>query len=262
MRFETIDLEQQGAVATLRFNRPAHYNALSLQMSQELLQAALHLRANATVRALVITGTGKAFHAGGDIKAFLEEGDGVADYVRRALTNFHAFLIELHRAPWPVITAVNGVAAGAGFSLALAGDLCMASEEAGFTVAYSRIGASPDGGMSHFLTRAIGPRRAYALYLSNRVLTAREALDWGIVHEVVPAAELSERAAQLAASLADGPTLAYSRAKELIHQALDHSLETQLTREAERIVASSRSEYFREGIQAFVEKRPAHFRGR
>jgi 2-(1,2-epoxy-1,2-dihydrophenyl)acetyl-CoA isomerase len=162
----------------------------------------------------------------------------------------------------PTVAAVNGVAAGGGFSLAMACDLVLAQEGATFTSAYSRIGASPDGSLSYFLPRMIGVRRTLELVLTNRVLSAQEAQAWGLVTRVVPAAQLLAEARKLAEELAAGPTLAFGRARELIYGSVDHSLETQLELEARGIIASSRSEDFRGGTRAFVEKRKATYAGK
>jgi 2-(1,2-epoxy-1,2-dihydrophenyl)acetyl-CoA isomerase len=162
----------------------------------------------------------------------------------------------------PVVAAVNGVAAGAGFSIAMACDLVLASAEAVFTVAYSRIGASPDGSMTYFLVRQLGTRRAMELYLTNRVLTAQEAAAWGLVTEVLPAAGFLDAALERAAQLAAGPTAAYGLAKELFYQSFNNQLETQLELEARGIIAASRTADFREGTQAFSEKRQPTYQGR
>ena len=176
-------------------------------MATELFEAVIDVQEDPGVRCLVLTGSGAAFHAGGDVKAFMGAGDGVPVFIDRVVTPFHAFISHLVRMPKPVVAAVNGTAAGAGFSIAMACDVVVAREDAVFTVAYSRIGASPDGSMSFFLVRMIGMRRAMELYLTNRVLSAREAMDWGLVTRVLGAENFMEEAKALAADLAQGPTL-------------------------------------------------------
>ena len=262
VEFKTLHLEIEGVRATLRFNRPAHYNALNELMSRELLQALQVVQEQESLRVLVLKGQGKAFHAGGDVKAFREAEAGISGYVRRTVTDFHAFINELIRLPLPVVCAVNGVAAGAGFSIAMAGDVVIASTAARFTVAYSKLGASPDGGLSHFLVRLVGVRRAMDLYLSNRILNAAEALELGLVSRVVPADDFEAEVEAAVESLAQGPTLAYAKAKQLFYQSHDHPLDTQLNREGERIVASTGTDDFLEGIRAFQEKRAPSFKGR
>ena len=262
MKFETIELQKQGPLATLRFNRPEHYNALDERMAPELLEAVMDVQEDADIRAMMITGAGPAFHAGGDVKSFVAAGEGVSAYINRMVIPFHAFVSHLVRMPKPVLAAVNGTAAGAGFSIAMACDLVLAREDAVFTVAYSRIGASPDGSMSYFLVRSLGMRRAMELYLTNRVLTAQEAMEWGLVNGVLPEANFLADAKAQALALAEGPTFAYGLAKDLFYHSLNHELETQMELEAKTIIATSRTADFREGTQAFVEKRPAAFRGR
>lgn len=261
VKFETIELSKEGPVATLRFNRPESYNALNDRMAPELVDAIIDVQNDDNVRVVILTGEGAAFHAGGDVKAFVGAGDGVPLFVDRLVIPFHAFISHLVRMPKPVVAAVNGTAAGAGFSIAMACDMVVAREDAVFTAAYSRIGASPDGSMSYFLVRLVGTRRAMELYLTNRVLTAREALDWGLVNRVLPMDGFMEGAKTLAGELAAGPTSAYGRAKDLFYHSLNHELETQMELEARGIVASARTGDFREGIRAFAEKRPPKFQG-
>lgn len=262
MTFKTLEMIQDGAVATVRLNRPAQYNALNDEMAEELLEAARRVHRDPAIRALVLTGTGPAFCAGGDIKAFVAAGDGVPEFIESVVAPFHQFVTAMVRLGKPTVAAVNGAAAGAGFSLAMCCDLVLAAQGASFVSAYSKIGASPDGSMTYFLPRTIGPRRALELCLTNRVLSAEEALDWGLVTRVVPAAHLMAEAHTLARELAAGPTAAYGRARELIYESVDHSLETQLELEARGIVASARTADFREATRAFVEKRKAAYQGR
>ncbi len=262
MAFDTIELTREGAVAVLRFNRPESYNALNDRMSPELFEAVAEVEEDPAVRALLVTGNGSAFHAGGDVKSFVAAGDGAPAFINRIVTPFHAFVSHLVRMPKPAIAAVNGIAAGAGFSIAMACDVVLAREDAQFTTAYSRIGASPDGSMTYFLVRLVGLRRALELYLTNRVLSAQEAVDWGLVTRVLPEAGFLDAAMEQAQQLAAGPTVAYGHAKDLFYHSLNHELEAQMELEAKRIVASARTEDFREGTRAFSEKRPARYQGR
>lgn len=262
MTFRTIELTEEGALAVLRLNRPAQYNALDETMAAELLTAARHVHVTPGLRAMIVTGSGNAFCGGGDVKAFAQAGERAPAYIESVVTPFHLFVTQMVRMGKPTVAAVNGVAAGAGFSLAMSCDLVIAQEGAYFTSSYSKIGASPDGSMSFFLPRVIGARRALELYLTNRNLSAQEALEWGLVTQVVPAAGLMAEARKLAQELAAGPTLAYGRARELIYESLDHSLETQLELEARGIIASARTEDFRNATRAFVEKRKPAYAGR
>ena len=260
--FETIELTFDGPTACLRFNRPDRYNALDAAMAEELERALARLSAEPGLRALMLTGAGEAFHAGGDVKAFAEAGSSAPRVVADLLGVFHGALRRLVRLPVPVVAAVNGVAAGAGFSLAMAADLVLASEAARFTVAYTGIGATPDGGGTWSLPRLVGLRRALELVLTNRVLSAAEALEWGLVTRVLPAEDFAARAAEFTAELAAGPTLAFGRAKALLRESLGADLETQLGREGESLVACAGSADFQQAVLAFAEKRKPAFQGR
>jgi 2-(1,2-epoxy-1,2-dihydrophenyl)acetyl-CoA isomerase len=199
---------------------------------------------------------------GGDVKDFVDQLPRIGAHIKELTTYLHGAVSRLVRSVKPVIMAVNGVAAGGGLSFALSGDVVVAAESARFTMAYSRIAATPDGSSSYFLPRLIGLRRAMDLYLTNRVLSAREALDWGLVTRVVPDAELGTAVAALADELAAGPTLAIGGAKRLFHQSTWESLETQMELEAQAIAQSGRTEDFREGVTAFAAKKTPTFRGR
>ena len=262
MDFETIQLTKEGPLARLTFNRPDVYNAMNDQMTEDLLLAIQEVQLDEEIRALLITGAGKSFHAGGDINSFQQAGETIHLYVDRLVINLHAAISRLVRMPKPVVGAVNGPAGGAGFSLMMACDLAVASEDAVFTMAYTRIGASPDGGSTFFLTRLLGVRRAMELALTNRVLSAREAMDWGLINKVCPAENLMETAEELALQLANGPTQAFGRAKQLLLHSLDHDLEKQLELEARAIVESTMTEDFRNNTRAFVEKQPFSYKGK
>jgi 2-(1,2-epoxy-1,2-dihydrophenyl)acetyl-CoA isomerase len=262
MRYETITLDTAGGVATVTLNRPDAFNALNLTLGRELLSAAIELDEDPTVRCIVVTGAGKAFCGGGDVKDFADNLPRVGALIKELTTYIHGAVSRLVRTPKPVLTAVNGVAAGGGLSLAIAGDMVLAAESARFTMAYSRIAATPDGSSTYWLPRLVGLRRATELFYTNRVLTAREALEWGLVSRVVPDAELREATRRLADELAQGPTLAFGRGKLLFHAATTESLETQMELESQSIARSGHTEDFAEGVQAFVAKRPPVFKGR
>ena len=262
MEFDTIELKMDGPLAVLTLNRPEQYNALNQRMAKELLQVIHEVQWNDEIRALMITGAGKSFHSGGDVKAFASAGEGVSRYVDELVMDLHAFISRLARMPKPVIAAVNGAAAGAGLSLMLCCDMALAAENVRFNMAYSAIGASPDGGSTFFLTRQIGMRRALELAYTNRVLSAQEALDWGLINRVLPQENFLAEATAFAKGLAEGPTQAYGRAKQLLTHSLDHDFEKQLELEARAIVESTRTEDFQTNIRAFVEKKPFSYTGK
>ena len=263
MSYETLTLARADGVATLTLNRPEAFNALNIALGRDLFHAVLEVDDDPSVRAVVITGAGKAFCAGGDVKGFADNLDRIGALIKELTTYLHGAVSRLCRADKPVIMAINGVAAGGGMSLALAGDVVLAAESARFTMAYSRIAATPDGSSSYFLPRLIGLRRAMELYFTNRVLSAREAQEWGLITRVVPDGELDAAARTLARELAQGPTKAFGGAKRLFHQSTWESLETQMELEAQAIAASGRTEDFRAGVTAFANKQPApSFHGR
>ena len=262
MNFESLILDRRDGVATITLNRPDAYNALNLTLGREIFHAPLEVDEDPSVRCVVITGAGKAFCAGGDVKGFADNLPRIGMLVKELTTYLHGAVSKLARSDKPVIMAVNGVAAGGGLSFALSGDLVFAAESARFTMAYSKIAATPDGSASYFLPRLIGLRRAMELYFTNRVLSAREALEWGLVTRVVPDAELASAAQALARELAHGPSLAFGGAKRLFHHSTWESLETQMELEVRAIAASGRTEDFKSGVTAFANKKQPTFQGR
>jgi 2-(1,2-epoxy-1,2-dihydrophenyl)acetyl-CoA isomerase len=259
---KVVKVERNGGVATIRMNRPDRLNAYNPEMGNALLSAVSEVSADPSVRCMVLTGTGKAFSAGGDVEAFAAfEKEGPEKFMGMAI-GLHALIATLRRAPKPVVAAVNGVAAGAGFSMALACDVAVAASSARFTLGYQNIGLSPDGGMTFFLARALGTQRAMEMTLFSRVLPASRAAEWGLVQEIFPDVEFAAGVEALAIRLASGPTLAYAKAKELYNRAQSQPLETQLEEERQNISRCAGSRDFREGIRAFLDKRPARFEGR
>src|SRR2546421_1468312 len=245
MNFESLILDRRDGVATITLNRPDALNALNLALGRELFHAALDVDDDPRVRCVVITGAGKAFCAGGDVKDFADNLERIGVLVKELPTYLHGTVSRFARSDKPVIMAVNGVAAGGGFSFALSGDLVLAAESARFTMAYSKIAATPDGSSSYFLPRLVGLRRAMELYFTNRVLSAREALEWGLITRVVPDAEFKGAVDTLARELAQGPSKAFGAAKRLFHHSTWESLETQMELEAQAIANSSRTEISR-----------------
>lgn len=259
---ENILLDVKDGVARITLNRPDAANGLTLPMARELMQAAIQCDENSSVRAIVVTGAGKLFCAGGDLKSFAGFGDSIAASLKEMTVYLHAAISRLARGDAPVVMAVNGTAAGAGMSLAVAGDLAIAGESAKFTMAYTAVGLAPDGSSTYFLPRLIGMRRTQELMLTNRRLSAAEALDWGLVNQVVPDEAVLPRAEELAQQLAQGPTRSYGAVKKLLATSFSESLETQMEYESSAIAAASNTDDGREGIRAFLEKRKPAFKGR
>jgi 2-(1,2-epoxy-1,2-dihydrophenyl)acetyl-CoA isomerase len=247
-----------GPVVTLTLNRPDALNALNADLRAALLAAVKAASRDDAVRALVITGAGRGFCAGADLRGGSEERA-----FRRVLRAEYNPLIEAIRGcPKPVIAAVNGVAAGAGLSLALAADLVVASEDARFVPAFHRIGLVPDSGLARVLVRTLGRHRALEILLGERHLGARDAEAAGLVAAVVPADALADTAAQLAQRLAGGPTRGIALTKRLLACAEDATLAETLEAEAALQDVAGRTEDHAEGVAAFSEKRDPSFRGR
>jgi len=261
MRYDTLLFAVADGVATITINRPDAANAMSPQCAAELADVALRCDDDPSVRAVVITGAGRMFCAGGDLGAFASAGEGSKSLLKKMAGDLHMGLSRFARMSAPVIGAVNGTAAGAGFSLVMACDLAVAAESAVFTMAYTNAGLSPDGGSTFYMPRKIGDRRTRELMLTNRVLKAPEALTWGIVNDVVPDAEVLDRATKLAGRLAAGPTLAFGAVKNLLNGSFDQTLESQMELEARSIGEMSATADGQEGIRAFLEKRKPGFRG-
>ncbi|NDZ17767.1 enoyl-CoA hydratase [Variovorax sp. WS11] len=262
MDYVNIDLSVRSGVATLMLNRPHVHNAIDLATAKEMCDVASRLTPDRSVRAIVIAGQGsKAFSAGGDVASFAKDPD-TAGLLMRDITGYlHLAISRLAWGNAPVIAAINGVAAGAGLSLVGACDLAIAAEHATFTSAYAKVGLTPDGSSTYFLPRILGIRRTAELYMGGRVLSAAEALDWGLINRVVPAADLQASAQAWAQELAKGPTQAFGGMKRLLMHAFSDTLESQMERETREIAEAANSADGKEGVRAFVEKRPANFTG-
>lgn len=263
---ETLDIEVDGEIGTLTLDRPDSLNAMSPEMIGELTIAAAWLADRAPLRALIVTGAGRAFSSGGDVNWFkrgvTDEEIDLPSEVRRGAEVLHQAIIDFRRIPYPVIAAVNGPAAGAGFSLALSCDLRIASENAFFAIAYGRIGASPDGGMTYFLPRVVGPSKALELALADPNLDAKAALELGLVSEVVGADRLLPRAHEKAEKLAAKAPHYVRMAKQLLHESIEHSLSDHLQLERHGIADSMGTEDLRNGVAAFFDGEEPEFAGR
>jgi 2-(1,2-epoxy-1,2-dihydrophenyl)acetyl-CoA isomerase len=263
---ETLELEIDGDIGVLTLNRPEAFNAMSPQMILEMTVVFAWLADRSGLRGLIVTGAGKAFCAGGDVNTFKDgvqsEEVDLPSEVRRGAEALHQAIVDLRRIPFPVIAAVNGPAAGAGFSLALACDTRIASEASFFACAYGRIGASPDGGMTYFLPRVVGPSRALELLLDDPNMSAEKALAERLVSEVVPAEELMDRARERAAKLAAKAPYYVRMAKQLTGVSIENSLTEHLQLERHGIADSMATEDLRTGVEAFFGGGKPEFSGR
>jgi len=245
-------------VATITLNKPAASNALDLEIARELLSAALRCEDDPGVRAVVVTGAGKHLCFGGDLRGMSEQGERVTAYLNELTTHLHAAISSFTRMRAPVIAAVNGTAAGAGIGLVCMTDLAICGKGSKFSLAYTGVGLVPDGSTSFLLPRIVGRRRALELFLLNRVLTAEEALAWGLVNQVVDDADVLVQSQALAARLAAGPTEAYGAVKRLMTTS-EPGLEQQMAIEGRAIAAQAQHPQGREGIAAFLDKRKPSF---
>ncbi len=261
MDYQNLRFELADGLATLTLDRPDAANAIDLALARELMHAAIRCDEDPAVRAVLLTGSGRMFCAGGDLKAFAAHGETLPALLKELTVYLHAATSRFARMEAPLVVAVNGTAAGAGFSLAVSGDLVVMAESAKLAMAYTAAGLSPDGSSSYFLPRLVGLRRTQELMLTNRRLSAAEALDWGLVNRVVPDAELVETSRALARGLAAGPTRAFGVVKKLLATSFQESLETQMELEARGIAAMAGTADGREGITAFLAKRAAKFGG-
>jgi 2-(1,2-epoxy-1,2-dihydrophenyl)acetyl-CoA isomerase len=262
MDYKTLRFELHDAVARITLNRPDAANALDLDMGRDLMHAAIRCSEDPAIRAVILTGAGKMFCGGGDLKYFAGLGERLPGHLKELAGYLHLAISRFVRMAPPLVIAVNGSAGGAGFSLCLFGDMVLAGVSAKFTLAYTRAGLSPDGGSTFFLPRIVGVRRALELALTNRVLSADEAMQWGLVNAVVPDAELQDEAMALAQKLAAGATQALGAAKRLMHHSFSESLETQMELEALGIAEQAAGGDAREGIAGFVAKRSPQFTGK
>ena len=261
----TMRLAIDGEIGTLTLDRPDRLNAMSPELIGELAEVMPWLAEDARLRALIVTGAGRAFSAGGDVSWFrrgLDDPDvDLPESVRQGAEVLHRGIEALRRIPYPVVAAINGVAAGAGVSLALACDVRIASADAFFAIAYGRIGASPDGGMTYFLPRVIGPARAIEILLEDPDMPAREALERGLVTEVVEAGELAAVARARAEALAAKAPHYVRMSKLLVAASLQHGLAEHLALERDGIAASMATEDLRAGVTAFFAGEPPRFGG-
>ncbi len=263
--YETVNLHRSGGVAKIELNRPSSMNAWNRQFGHDLLAAVEATAADAEVRCVLLTGAGKGFSSGADLKDMQQQEltpDGRPDVYKVLTERYHPIITGLRTMEKPVVAAVNGPAVGIGLSLALAADLVVAAERAYFMLAFVNIGLVPDGGSSVLVPNRVGFARAMELAMLGERLPAAQALEWGLVNRVWPDADFAARSEELAARLAAGPTRSYAGSKRQLNAWLERGMEDQLELEAtiQREMAASGD--FVEGVLAFVEKRQAAFGGR
>jgi 2-(1,2-epoxy-1,2-dihydrophenyl)acetyl-CoA isomerase len=260
MDFETLLYEIDGGVLTITLNRPDSYNACNEQLTTDLQEALKNAERDASVRAIILTGAGKAFCSGQDLKEAPAPGSrrSLADSLQR---RYNPIIRKLTTIPKPIIAALNGVAAGAGCSLALACDIRIASEHASLLQAFVNIGLVPDSGSSYFLVRLVGYSRAFEIATLGEKIAAEQAFEFGLVNQVVPASLLMDTAKGVAHRYASGPTRAYGYIKKMLHRAGHSSLDETLDYEVFMQEAAGRTNDYVEGVKAFVEKRKAEFKG-
>ena len=262
MSYETLIWEQSGGVGRLTLNRPETLNAWTGQFGSELKQVVEGEAAQDSVRAVLVTGAGRGFSSGADLKAGFDPAEDGMPNIRKDLHDiYHPAIAGIRRLPKPVVAAVNGPAVGIGCSLALACDLIMAAESAYFGLAFVNIGLMPDGGSTALVPPAVGKARAFQMALLGERVNAPQALEWGLVNWVHPDERLMEEANALVERLAAGPTRSYAGSKEALNHFIYRDLDAQLHLEGELQHALGRTKDFMEGVGAFVEKRQPAFSG-
>ena len=264
MPYETVDLQIEDGVAEITLNRPDRLNAWNAQFGDELRDALLKDAAADDVRAVLITGAGRGFSSGADLKDILEQGAAggqVPDVGEMLRTRYHPIIKGIRELPKPVVAAVNGPAVGIGCSLALACDLIWAAESAVFGLAFVNIGLVPDGGSTFLVPIAAGKARALEMALLGEPITAERALEWGLINRVVSDGKLLDESRELARSLAQGPTRSYANSKRALNNSFGKIMDEQLDLEADIQGEMVKTGDFIEGVSAFVEKREARFKG-
>ncbi|MDN3517624.1 enoyl-CoA hydratase-related protein [Aquisalimonas lutea] len=259
---EAVTLACRESIAEIRFNRPDRLNALDAATAEAFHDCVTRATGDDAVRVIVLTGAGDAFLAGGDLQAMRDAGDDAVATVDAIIRPSHAAMARLMDAPQPVVASLHGAVAGAGMSVALAADLAIAADNTRFNLAYANIGTVPDCSGSWSLPRVVGLRRAMAIALLSETVEAHEALDLGLVNQVVPLAELPAATERLARRLADGPPAAQARIKQLLRASLQHTPGEQLDAEAQAFRECAATEDFHNAVAAFLERRRPTFRGR
>ena len=262
MAYETILTEIKDGVFTITLNRPEKLNSFNDKMFIELTDAVKQVERDASARCVVVTGAGKGFCAGQDLSSAKERMlSGDMSYGHHLRQTYNPLIVRMINLPKPIIAAINGAAAGAGMSLAMACDLRLAAESASFLQAFVKIGLVPDAGSSWLLQRLVGRTRAMELMLTGKKIGAKEALEWGLVNQVLPNDDLMKATNELAHSLATMPTKAIGLIKRMTDYSATHTLAESLDNEADMQEVAGRTADHREGLMAFLEKRTANFKG-
>jgi 2-(1,2-epoxy-1,2-dihydrophenyl)acetyl-CoA isomerase len=262
---ETLNIQTKEGVCWITMNRPKSLNALTSDLAAALTDATSTIKNSKEIRAVVISGEGDHFMAGGDIKNFktiLSEEttkEGLSQKFEDLLHSFHKIIINMHTMPQPILASVSGAVAGAGVSLMAACDLAIASEEAFFTLAYCNLGVSPDGGSTYSLPRTVGLKRAFEIALLGDRFDAELAEKWGMINKVVSRTSLRKETEAMANRLASGPSIANAKAKKLLYSSCHSTLEEQLHKEVKAFSSCTISEDFKEGVDAFINKRTPVF---
>ena len=258
---DTVLLEKRHAIAIITFNRPERLNALNDDMMLALRDTLGTVERDAAIRVVVLRGAGNAFMAGGDVAMFHAKRNDLAELFRDTAGVFHESIHCMRRMPKPIIACVHGACAGGGLSLMLACDVAIAADSAQFTLAYARIGTSPDGGSTYFLPRMIGTRKTLELAMLPDVFDAKQAHTLGIINWVVTADQLAGETEKMAQRLATGPTRAFANTKKLVNATFEQPMAAQLDMEIAMFADCASGDDFKEGVTAFVEKRKAQFKG-
>lgn len=259
---DTLLFSKTDNIATITFNRPAAMNSFDKKMADELQMVTDQVRADSTIRAVLLNGAGKLFMAGGDLNFFSQNLDSMPSCVMGIVRALNSSIINLMQMPKPVLASVHGSVAGVGLSLMSACDLIIAADNTKFTMAYSGIGISPDGGASYNLPRLAGTKKAMEWILLSDLFDAQTAQIHGLINFVVPSEKLSEETQRLMTRLANGPTQSYIHAKKLVNQTWHNSLEAQLEQEGRSFEACSVSADFRTGVTRFLQKAKPEFAGK
>jgi len=263
MSYETLLVEESQGLLKIRLNRPESYNAINTKMIEELHEAFLGAERNRSLRAVLLTGQGKAFCSGGDVKNFFTafQTQVAESLFHHMPTRLHDMMLTMKQLDKPILGAINGPAVGAGFSIAAACDLLVATESAYFSLAYLKIGLSPDGGSTYFLPRSLGTHKTYELLCFGDRLSAQDAKGLGLVAQVFPDASFQEESMKVLKRLGDLPTRAAAVGKKLIFESFNHSIETQLNRETQGVKQTAFGKDFFEGVSSFVQKKSPEFTG-